>query len=116
MDRERADWQARLTAFEASSEPSSHAGARLEQQLDFERAEFARRCSMLEQQNDCLQGQLEATQRQLRPYRLLDCLGVVNAGYSWARKLKARAGLMRAGERPAERSQIFVPEENRIED
>jgi FkbM family methyltransferase len=113
-ERERADWQARLAAFE------------------FERAEFERRCSVLKQQNDfmqrkleaseqqrsvleqqkdcmqrkleaseqhrsaleqqkdCMQRQLEASQRQLRPYRLLDCLGVVPVGYRWARMLKAR--------------------------
>ena len=44
----------------------------------------------VEQHSACLQGQLEATQRQLRPYRLLDCLGVVTVGYGWARKLKHR--------------------------
>jgi len=71
-DRERADWQAHLTAFEA------------------ERVEWARRRKALEEHSACLQGQLEATQRQLRPYRLLDCLGMVNAGYGWARKLKHR--------------------------
>ncbi len=71
-DRERADWQARLTAFEA------------------ERAEWARRRTALEQHSACLQGQLEATQRHLRPYRLLDCLGVITVGYGWARKLKHR--------------------------
>lgn len=71
-DREQADWQARLTAFEV------------------ERAEWARRRSALEQHSACLQGQLEATQRQLRPYRLLDCLGVVTVGYGWARRLKHR--------------------------
>ncbi len=37
-----------------------------------------------------LQGQLEATQRQLRPYRLVDRLGLVTVGYGWARKLKHR--------------------------
>jgi len=71
-DRERADWQARLTAFEA------------------EQAEWARRRSALEQHIACLQGQLEATQRQLRPYRLLDGLGVITVGYGLARKLKHR--------------------------
>ena len=71
-DRERADWQARLTAFEA------------------DRVEWARQRSALEQQSACLQGQLEATQRQLRPYRLLDGLGMVSVGYGWARKLKHR--------------------------
>ena len=44
----------------------------------------------LEQHGACLQGQLEATQRNLRPYRLLDCLGVITVGYGWARKLKHR--------------------------
>ena len=72
MALERAEWQARLTAFET------------------ERAESARRREALEQHSACLQGQLEATQRQLRPYRLLDCLGMVSVGYSWARKLKHR--------------------------
>ena len=71
-DRERADWQAHLTAFEA------------------ERVEWARRRSALEQHSACLQAQLEAAQRQLRPYRLLDGLGVVTVGYGWARKLKYR--------------------------
>jgi len=68
--RERADWQARLTAFEA------------------ERADWARRRKAFEEHSACLQGRLEATQRQLRPYRLLDCLGMVSVGYGWARKLK----------------------------
>src|SRR5271157_1336214 len=71
-DRERADWQARLTAFAA------------------DRVEWARQRSALEQQSACLQGQLEATQRQLRHYRLLDGLGMVSVGYGWARKLKHR--------------------------
>jgi len=72
MAVERAGWQARLTAFEA------------------EQAEWARRRSALEQHIACLQGQLEATQRQLRPYRLLDGLGVITVGYGLARKLKHR--------------------------
>jgi len=71
-DLERADWQARLTAFET------------------ERAEWARRRSALEHHSDCLQIQLEVTQRQLRPYQLLDSLGVVTVGYGWARKFKHR--------------------------
>jgi septal ring factor EnvC (AmiA/AmiB activator) len=72
FEAERAQWQARLSAFEA------------------ERAEWARRRMALEQNVACLQGQLEATQRQLRPYRLLDCLGVVTIGYGWARRFKHR--------------------------
>ncbi len=72
LQRHLADSQARLTAFEV------------------ERAGWARRCKALEEHSACLQGQVEATQQQLRPYRLLDCLGMVNVGYGWARKLKHR--------------------------
>jgi FkbM family methyltransferase len=71
-DRERAEMLARLTAYES------------------ERAGWERRCSELERGSECLRGHLEATQRQLRPYRLIDGLGVVTAGYSWARKIKHR--------------------------
>jgi FkbM family methyltransferase len=35
-----------------------------------------------------LQKELKATQRALRPYRLIDQLGVVPIGYRWARRLK----------------------------
>jgi FkbM family methyltransferase len=69
VDRERAGWAIRRTA--------------IEQQMGRERA-------AAEQHIAWLQGQLELTRRQLRPYRLLDGLGVVNLGYGWARKLKHR--------------------------
>jgi FkbM family methyltransferase len=71
-DRERAELLARLTACQS------------------EKAEWERQCSELERGNDYLRGQLEATQRHLRPYHLLDRLGVVTAGYGWARKIKHR--------------------------
>ncbi|MBV8488681.1 MAG: hypothetical protein JO161_10420, partial [Planctomycetaceae bacterium] len=58
--------------------------------MDRERAEWASQRAAFEQQIASLQVQIEATQRQLRPYRLLDVVGVVPIGYSWARKLKAR--------------------------
>ena len=99
-DRERADWQARLTAFEAEqvdwqARLTAFEAERADWQarltaFEAERADSARRRKALEEHSACLQGQLEATQRQLRPYRLLDCLGVVTVGYGWARKLKHR--------------------------
>jgi FkbM family methyltransferase len=70
--------------------------------VESERAEWARQRTALEQHGSLLRGQieatqsqleatqrqLEATQRYLRPYQLLDRLGVVSTGYGWARKLK----------------------------
>ncbi len=85
-DRERADWQARLTAIEAERADWQ---ARLTV-FEAERADWARRQKAIEEHRDSLLGQLEATQRQLRPYRLLDRLGMVNVGYGWARKFKHR--------------------------
>ena len=41
-----------------------------------------------EAERNAWQGQLVATQRQLRPYRLLDRLGLIHSGYLWARRLK----------------------------
>jgi FkbM family methyltransferase len=86
FEAERADWQARLTAFEAERADWQ---ARLTA-FEAERAESARRRTATEQHCDLLQAQLEATQRRLRPYLLLDCLDVVTVGYSWVRRLKHR--------------------------
>ena len=58
--------------------------------FEAERADWARLRKALEDHSASLQDQLKATQRQLRPYRLLDCLGMVTVGYGWARKLKHR--------------------------
>ena len=86
FEAERAVWQARLISFEAER---AQWQARLSA-IEAERAEWTRRRMALEQNVACLQGQLEATQRQLRPYRLVDCLGLVTVSYGWARKLKHR--------------------------
>jgi FkbM family methyltransferase len=86
FEAERALWHARLTDFEAER---ALWHARLTD-FEAERAESARRRAAIEQHRDRLQAQLEATQRQLRPYRLLDYLGLVTAGYGWVRKLKHR--------------------------
>jgi FkbM family methyltransferase len=45
------------------------------------RDQWRRECEALRQE-------LIATQRTLRPYRLLDQLGVISTGYRWARRLK----------------------------
>jgi FkbM family methyltransferase len=94
MDRERADWarQRAETEQQLGRERADWARQRAEiqQQLGRERADWARQRAEIEQHVAWLQGQLELTQRQLRPYRLLDGLGVVNMGYGWARKLKHR--------------------------
>lgn len=39
---------------------------------------------------EALHQELIATQRTLRPYRLIDPLGVVALGYRWARRFKSR--------------------------
>jgi FkbM family methyltransferase len=83
---ERADWHARVAEFAAERADWQARVADLEAQ----RAESMRRRMAIEQHCDRLQAQLEATQRQLRPYRLLDSLGVVTVGYGWARKCKHR--------------------------
>jgi FkbM family methyltransferase len=58
-------------------------------------AEHERHRSLAEQQRDqwqleceALRRELIATQQALRPYRLIDRLGVVTRGYRWARRLK----------------------------
>jgi FkbM family methyltransferase len=53
-----------------------------------EHAELWKRLAELEQQNAEHRHVIEVTQRALRPYRLLDRLGIVTKGYGWARKFK----------------------------
>ena len=65
--------------------------------VDRRHAELEERLALAEQgrerwQRACeaLSHELIATQRSLRPYRLLDRFGVVAIGYRWARRLKPR--------------------------
>jgi FkbM family methyltransferase len=51
-------------------------------------AELMKRLSELEQQNAQDRHVIEVTQRAVRPYRLLDRLGLVTKGYGWAHKFK----------------------------
>jgi FkbM family methyltransferase len=71
-ERQRADWQFRLAAVEA------------------EQVELLLAHAELEQQHASLRSLLGATQRQLRPYWLLDRLGIITLGYGWARKFKRK--------------------------
>lgn len=79
---ERADWKARLDEFEQQR-------AAWEQ----ERAMHTRERGDWQRNREALQAQLVETQRLLRPYRLLDRLGVVHSGYGLARRLKRRVAL-----------------------
>jgi FkbM family methyltransferase len=63
--------------------------------LVLQRDEMEDRLALAEQGHDrrrlqceALRRELIATQRTLRPYRLIDQLGVVSIGYRWARRLK----------------------------
>jgi FkbM family methyltransferase len=99
-ERERAEWQARLAARQERSaewqaraaEWQTRAAEAQARSIAFEveRLEWARLRTAIEEHNDRLRAQLEGTQRQLRPYRLLDRFGMVTASYGWARKLKHR--------------------------
>jgi hypothetical protein len=50
-------------------------------QIELQRNRWQRECAALRRE-------LIATQRALRPYRLIDQLGVVRIGYRWARRFK----------------------------
>lgn len=58
--------------------------------LDSRREEAERERDRWRQECEVLHAQLSSTQRVLRPYRLLDRLGVVAAGYRAAQKVKRR--------------------------
>lgn len=76
---ERAGWKARLDDFEAQRAA-----------WERERASFARSREDWQRERAALAAQLAETQRLLRPYRLLDRLGLVLSGYGLARRLKRR--------------------------
>jgi FkbM family methyltransferase len=64
------------------------AEARLREELETRLAQAEQRCSFWERDSARLRRDLAATQRTLRPYRLIDQLGVVTIGYRLARRLK----------------------------
>jgi len=64
------------------------AAARLREELEARLAQAEQRCGFWERDSAALRGDLAATQRMLRPYRLIDQLGVVTIGYRLARRLK----------------------------
>jgi FkbM family methyltransferase len=80
LEQESARWRTDAAHWRSQAEP---------------RAEWERRLAEAEHQRDqwkhaCegLGRELIATQRDLRPYRLIDQLGVVTLGYRWARRFK----------------------------
>jgi len=64
------------------------AGARLREELEARLTLAEQRCTFWERDSASLRRDLAATQRTLRPYRLIDQLGVVTIGYRLARRLK----------------------------
>ena len=63
-------------------------GARLREELEARLTHAEQKCTFWERDSASLRGNLAATQRILRPYSLIDQLGVVTIGYRWARRLK----------------------------
>jgi len=76
-ERARVNWEAERAEF-----------ARQKQEFDAQRADWEWQRSEWERQSAHYQSVLAATQRELRPYRLIDRLGMVGAGYTWARRIK----------------------------
>ncbi len=98
--RERETWKGALDHFERTQAEFERMQAEFGRQRgefaareaawDAERAAMARdRATWLNEQADW-EAQLADAQRLLRPYRLLDRLGVVTSGYVWARRLKRK--------------------------
>jgi FkbM family methyltransferase len=75
-DQERAQWSEALAAFERGRCHWERERESLLHEWERERTHY--------------QQVLTATQTELRPYRLIDRLGVVKAGYRWARRLKRK--------------------------
>ena len=63
-------------------------GDRLRAELEARLTLAEQRGTFWERDSAALRRDLAATQRTLRPYRLIDQLGVVTIGYRWARRLK----------------------------
>jgi FkbM family methyltransferase len=78
--------QAAMAAEQAAMAAEQAAMAAAHAALAHEHAELMKRLAELEQQNAQHRHVIEVTQRALRPYRLLDRLGLVTKGYGWARK------------------------------
>jgi FkbM family methyltransferase len=83
-EREAALWSVRHAEGERSRAALEHRHQSMADRL--EQAERAR--ASWQRECEALRSELADTQRTLRPYRLIDQLGVVTIGYRWARRLK----------------------------
>jgi FkbM family methyltransferase len=75
-DHERGQWSEALSALERANIDRDREREKLRREWERELAYYQQILAM--------------TQTELRPYRLIDRLGVVNAGYGWARRLKRK--------------------------
>ena len=92
---ERGEWEAMRGEWDAQREHWARERAEFEGRWaawEWERAGLAEELAAARAEAEGLRGQLSTTQRALRPYHLLDRLGVVAAGYGMARKFKGRLG------------------------
>ncbi|MBX6311667.1 MAG: FkbM family methyltransferase [Isosphaeraceae bacterium] len=86
FEQERVVMQEERTRFEQERNAFQEDCARFEQ----ERARFEQERAAWQVEREHFLHQLAETQRLLRPYRLIDRLGVVTTGYGWARRWKKR--------------------------
>jgi len=90
---ERGEWARERDGW--AGERDGWAGERAEFERrwaawEWERAGLTEELAAARAEAEGLRGQLSTTERALRPYHLLDRLGVVAAGYGMARKVKRR--------------------------
>ena len=86
-----AHWRdlcAELDRRHANDLGEQHEAARLRAELEARLTLAEQKCATWQRDSASLRRDLAATQRTLRPYRLIDQLGVVTIGYRWARRLK----------------------------
>ena len=90
---ERAEWERQLADWvreRAGWDEAKLEFDRMWAAWEWERAALEQGRTAARDEADALRQQLVSTQRALRPYRLLDRLGVVSAGFGMARKVKRR--------------------------
>jgi FkbM family methyltransferase len=90
---ERAEWAAERTQWAAEQARWADERARwADERVEWERqrSAFARAEAEWQREREHYLQQIASTQGALRPYRLIDRMGVVGAGYGWARRIKRK--------------------------
>jgi|SRR5579864_1228169 len=93
FEKQRADWAEVFARFGQEHANWAEKLAKFEQaraEWERERRQFSQERAAWEQERAHYQQQLASTQVELRPYRLIDRLGVVTKGYSLARRIKRK--------------------------